>query len=264
MLKKILAGLILAGVAGILIYGAVQRTSIRTGAEGGRAGAGGARWGDNTALVGRGGGRPGWAAGGEAGPAAERPLAQDGVYDVQPGTLDETEIAGLLYMREEEKLARDVYLALYEIWGQPVFQNIAASEQTHMDAVLEAITRYGLADPAAGKTAGQFTNPGLQALYEQLIAQGSRSLADALKAGAAIEEIDILDLEERAAQTDNSGIQTIYMSLIRGSKNHLRAFTRTLAQQTGEVYLPQYMDQTAYQAIVSAVNGNGRRGGRRP
>ncbi len=280
MLKKILAGLLLAGVTGVLIFGAVQRTSARVGEEsarlGGRTaleepgGQGRGRQGwsgeplGQTSLFaaqpetleergGQGGGRQGWSGSGQAGEVA-----------VQPGTLDEAEAAGLLYMREEEKLARDVYLALYEAWGQPVFQNIAASEQAHMDAVLEQLARYGLADPAANAVQGQFTNPDLQALYDQLVAQGSRSLAEALKVGAAIEEIDILDLDKRLTQTDEAGIQAVYRNLARGSENHLRAFTRTLAQQAGEVYQPQYMDQATYQAIVSAVNGNGGngRGGR--
>lgn len=295
MLKKVLAGVLLAGVTGILIFGAVQRTNARVGEESSRASVEGARMGNDTALEGRGGqggGRPEWAgdvaeepleeagslaaqpearggqgwgrsewpAGGQAVEAGEHPLAQAGAFEAQPGALDEVEAAGLLFMREEEKLARDVYLALYETWGLPVFQNIAASEQAHMDAVLEQMTRYGLADPAADAAQGQFTNPDLQALYDQLVEQGRRSLAGALKVGAAIEEIDILDLDERMAQTDEAGIQAVYQNLARGSENHLRSFTRTLAQQTGGVYQPQYMDQATYQAIISASNGNGGNG----
>lgn len=100
---------------------------------------------------------------------------------------------GLTYVREEEKLARDVYLFLYDMWGLQVFQNIADSEQTHTDAVKTLLDAYGLTDPAAATQPGEFVNPDLQALYNQLTAQGSLSLADALKVGAAIEEIDILD-----------------------------------------------------------------------
>ena len=120
---------------------------------------------------------------------------------IATGQLSNPEIESILYMREEEKLARDVYLTLYEAWGLPVFQNIARSEATHMEAVKTLIDRYGLADPVAQEI-GVFTDPTLQQLYDQLVADGSNSLADALKVGAAIEEIDILDLEERIAQTD--------------------------------------------------------------
>ncbi|MEA3440889.1 MAG: DUF2202 domain-containing protein [Chloroflexota bacterium] len=181
---------------------------------------------------------------------------------VPAGDLTTVEIEGLAFMREEEKLARDVYLTLYDQWNMPVFQNIANSEATHMDAVLTLIERFGLDDPATENGIGEFTNPDLQALYDQLVAQGSQSLADALKVGAAIEEIDILDLEEFIGQTDKDDIIMVYENLLKGSRNHLRSFTRILQQQTGEIYAPQYLSQEAYDAIISAgTGGPGSRGG---
>jgi hypothetical protein len=173
------------------------------------------------------------------------------------GELSAAEIEGVLYMREEEKLARDVYLALYERWGTRIFQNIAQSETAHMEAVLTLIERYGLEDPAAGKEVGVFTNETLQELYDELVAQGEQSLAAALRVGAAIEEIDILDLEAYISQTNRTDIRRVYESLTRGSRNHLRAFVRNLEWQTGEAYEPQYLDQAAYEAIV---NGGTERG----
>ena len=172
-------------------------------------------------------------------------------------TLNDDEIAGLLFMREEEKLARDVYLTLYDQWGVSVFQNISGSEQTHMDAVLGLLNQYNLADPAAGNEIGQFTDPALQALYDQLIAEGSQSVADALAVGAAIEEIDILDLDECMAQTDNADILLVYRQLEAGSENHLRAFVTNLERQTGVTYQPQYMTQAQYDAIINGSIGNG-------
>ncbi len=178
--------------------------------------------------------------------------------------LSDEEAQGLLYMREEEKLAHDVYITLYNQWHSQVFSNISRSEQMHMDMVLGLIDKYGLDDPAAGKGLGEFTNPELQALYDKLVAQGSQSLADALKVGAAIEEIDILDLQARLAQTDNADIQQVYQNLMAGSENHLRAFTRTLEAQTGETYQPQYLSQDVYDAIISSAPsfGGGYGGGR--
>lgn len=168
------------------------------------------------------------------------------------GALTSTEAEGLAFMREEEKLARDVYLALYEKWKLPIFQNIAQSEQTHMDAVKTLLDRYGIADPAAGKSAGVFTNATLQGLYEQLIKQGSQSLADALRVGAAIEEIDIVDLQKQIAQTDKADIQQVYDNLTRGSRNHLRSFTAQLKNQTGETYVPQHLTQAEYDTIIKS------------
>jgi len=175
-----------------------------------------------------------------------------------PGELSQEEADALLYMREEEKLARDVYTALYSIWKIPVFQNIAASEQAHMDSVKGLLDVYDLQDSAQAE-AGVFTNPDLQALYDDLVARGSQSQAEALKVGGAIEEIDILDLQTRLAQTDNADIQRVFDNLLRGSYNHLRAFTKTLSAQTGETYSPQYMDAEAYNAAIggSAQGGNG-------
>ena len=164
----------------------------------------------------------------------------------------EAEAEGLLFMREEEKLARDVYLTLYEQWGLNIFQNIAFSEQSHTDAVKALLDKYSLEDPMKSDERGVFENPVLQALYDQLVAQGSQSLGEALKVGAAIEEIDILDLEEYIAQTDKDDIQRVYENLLKGSRNHLRSFVSTIQRQTGETYQPQYLSAEAYQAIVSS------------
>jgi hypothetical protein len=181
------------------------------------------------------------------------------VLDIPASELSADEAAALLFMREEEKLARDVYNFLYTTWSQPTFQNIAASEQKHMDEIKALLDRYGLADPALEP--GQFTDPNLQALYTQLTAQGSLSLADALKVGAAIEEIDIRDLQTRLAQTDNADIQQVYNNLMSGSYSHLQAFTSVLLTQTGETYQPQYLSADQYQSILANAASQGNQGG---
>jgi hypothetical protein len=140
--------------------------------------------------------------------------------------LTDAERAGLLYMREEEKLAHDVYVTLYAKYGAFVFNNISRSESQHMSAVKLLLDRYGIADPAAGKAVGQFTDPKLQALYNQLIAQGSQSLAEAYKVGVAIENVDIADLKTHIAETSKADIQRVYNNLLFASQNHLRAFQR--------------------------------------
>ena len=176
------------------------------------------------------------------------------------GALSATEIEGILFMREEEKLARDVYLALCEAWGIPIFENIAQGEATHMDAVKTLIDRYDLQDPAAGNDVGIFVDQGLQLLYDELLATGSQSLASALSVGAAIEEIDILDLEEYLTQTDHADIQAVYQNLAKGSRNHLRSFVSTLEKRTAENYEPQYVGQAAYDAILGAAAERGKGG----
>jgi hypothetical protein len=99
----------------------------------------------------------------------------------------------------------------------------------------------------------------LQKLYTELVARGQTSLGEALKVGAAIEAIDILDLQAKQAQTVNADILRVFASLERGSDSHLRAFANTRAAQTGETYAPQYLNAEAYRAIVSgsATPGGG-------
>lgn len=195
--------------------------------------------------------------------AEERPAVEVKVVElptVDYGELRAAEAQGLLFMREEEKLARDVYLALYDQWGMNIFQNIAASESAHTQAVGDLLAQFGLDDPMAVDERGVFTNPELQTLYDQLVAQGSQSLENALRVGAAIEEIDILDLKEAMVGSDHIEIQMVYDNLLKGSYNHLRAFVDILNRQVGTAYQPQYLAVEDYQAIVNS--GSGRGGGR--
>lgn len=142
--------------------------------------------------------------------------------------LSDAEEADLLFMREEEKLARDVYNALYDLWGLPVFRNIAAAEQTHMNSVLRLLNRYGLPDPVGDNPPGVFTDPALQAMYDDLISQGSASATAALQVGVAIEQADIADLQDALTRADHRDIARVYRNLLRGSQRHLAAFTRCL------------------------------------
>ena len=172
--------------------------------------------------------------------------------------LSADEVADLLHMREEEKLARDVYLALYDKWGSRVFQNIARAEQVHMDAVGALLQTYGIEDPVAktGDARGVFVNPDLQALYEQLVSQGSTSLVDALTVGATIEDLDIKDLNEAMARTTHDDIRQVYENLKMGSENHMRAFVSNLRAQ-GADYTPQYISMEEFQKILETAPGQG-------
>ena len=156
---------------------------------------------------------------------------------VQAADLTDAEKSWLTYMREEEKLARDVYTLMYDKWGSQVFNSISGSEQTHMDAIKTLLDRYGIPDPAAGKGPGEFTNQDLQDLYNTLIEDGSVSLVEALKVGVVIEETDIDDLNAGIAATKRKDIKTVFGNLLQGSLNHLKAFVSNLALQ-GVVYEP--------------------------
>lgn len=177
-------------------------------------------------------------------------------FPIEPLSTEEAQ--GLAFMREEEKLARDVYAVLYQNWGMRIFSNISASEETHTQAVKALILRYELTDPVVDDAAGVFADSALSALYAQLVEAGGQSLVEALKVGAAIEEIDILDLKHQLDEVvDNEDIAFVYGNLMRGSENHLRAFVRTLERQ-GETYTPQHLDAEDYEAILASTTGNGR------
>ncbi|MGE0107137.1 MAG: DUF2202 domain-containing protein [Thiomonas sp.] len=168
-----------------------------------------------------------------------------------PSDLSATEASALVFMREEEKLARDVYQLLYTQWGQKVFSNIAASEQQHMDAVALLLTRYNLPDPAAATAPGVFQDMHVQELFNALMAQGQTSLIAALTVGATIEDLDIQDLKTRIAATDNADIALVFNELMKGSRNHMRAFISQLTKQ-GVTYTPQYITQAEFDAIVNS------------
>jgi hypothetical protein len=154
-------------------------------------------------------------------------MSMASVSYVQAQGLSDEGTNWLTYMREEEKLARDVYLFLGKMWGSRVFTSIAASEQTHMDAIKKLLDKYGIADPALGQ--GEFTNDKLQDLYDSLIERGRISLFEAFKVGVIIEETDIDDLNKGILASEaHTDIVKVYNNLLEGSLRHLDAFNSHL------------------------------------
>jgi hypothetical protein len=172
-------------------------------------------------------------------------------------TLEKAEIAGRRLLREEEKLARDVYLALGERWDMPIFFNIAASEETHTAAVAELLRRYDIPDPASSTARAEFRDSELQTLYDELVAQGSQSLEDALIVGAQVEELDIYDLEKLLQNTDESAIVTVYENVQKGSRNHLRAFARQHTRRN-ITYAPKHLTAQVYADIINSPQERNR------
>ena len=165
-------------------------------------------------------------------------------------SLTSGESAGLLFMYEEEKLARDVYLTLSEIYSLPVFKNISKSEQVHMDKVLCLLVHYNIEDPASEEI-GVFSNPDLQSFYNSLIDLGTPSLIGALTAGATIEDYDIHDLNHNIELTENIAIITIFEYLVCGSGNHMRAFSSLLNMRDVE-YTPKFISPEEYSIILES------------
>ena len=153
-------------------------------------------------------------------------LAIGPIAQVSAATLPAATKASLIFMVEEEKLARDVYSTLYTKTGLNQFKNINKAEQTHMDLLRGLLKTYAIKDPTIGKGVGQFTNASLAALYKKLIADGSVSLVAALNAGVAVEEKDIADVKMILKTKLPVDVKYVMDRLISGSYNHLAAFTR--------------------------------------
>jgi len=189
--------------------------------------------------------------------AAEALLVDSCINALPVESLSETEIDAFNTMREEELLAKDVYVMLYSIYNVPVFNNISKSETQHAQAVGSLMVKYGLPDPALNHIAGVFVNADLQALYTSLVAQGSTSLISAFTVGATIEDLDINDLHNHiTTDVDNQDILFVFGNLERGSRNHMRAFNRQLTAQ-GVTYTPQFISQEFFDQIISTPNETG-------
>jgi hypothetical protein len=143
--------------------------------------------------------------------------------------LSQEEIDGLIHMRLEEKLARDVYTTLGNTWNYKVFLNIKTAEQAHMEAVKRLLVKYGIEDPITNDEVGVFSDPQFQALYDQYILQGSVSAYEAFMVGKTIEELDIADLQNQLTNVvDNPDIIRVYQNLKTASESHLATFNKCL------------------------------------
>lgn len=166
------------------------------------------------------------------------------------------ELDGLLYMREEEKLARDVYLTLDSYFDTNIFGNIASAEQKHMDSVKNLINKYGLTDPIENEDdIGSFTVLKFSEFYDNSTSNDV-TIEEAIRTGIEIEETDIIDIQEFINETNNTEIRNVYENLLRGSRNHLRAFVRQL-ESMGIVYKASFIDQTTADAIVDSPTERG-------
>ena len=176
--------------------------------------------------------------------------------------LTEAEEHHILYMREEEKLARDVYLTLYEQWDAEIFANISESEQRHMDAIKRLVTRYDLVDPVTNDAIGEFTNQAFAVLYDELVGTGKKSLEEALNVGVSIEELDIADLKLALQETSMRAVRRVFQNLLNGSYNHLDAFQRTI--ESGGTECPGQIGLRDGTCSGNQKGGMMRRGNRRP
>lgn len=166
--------------------------------------------------------------------------------------ISQVEINDLKVLREEEKLARDVYIYAYNIYGNNIFTNISKSEQQHMGEILVLLKKYNIDDPALPEN-GKFTNQELQKLYIDLTEQVDMSLVEALKVGATIEDLDIRDIEDFEDRTNKVDILSTYAMLKCGSRNHMRNYYSQL-ENNGVTYTSQFISESELIKIITSSN----------
>ncbi|MCK4561341.1 MAG: DUF2202 domain-containing protein [Flavobacteriaceae bacterium] len=166
--------------------------------------------------------------------------------------LSKQEIEDLQFLKEEEKLARDVYLYSYDLYGQKIFKNISNSEQSHMNSVTVILNKYGIEDLSLVDR-GEFSNVVLQGLYDDLTNLASKSLEDALVVGATIEDLDIKDLDNFILNTTHEDVESMYVILNCGSRNHMRAYSNNL-EKIDVDYNPQFISLDDYNSIINSDN----------
>jgi hypothetical protein len=166
--------------------------------------------------------------------------------------ITESEKNDLIFLREEEKLARDVYVYAYNKYQISIFNSITQSEQKHMDSVLSLLNKYNITDPATIKL-GVFNNQDLQILYNNLKIQVDISSVEALKVGATIEDLDINDIDDFTINTTKPDLLNVYDNLLCGSKNHIRSFTTQLSS-INVTYVPQFISFEEYNTILNSPN----------
>ena len=167
--------------------------------------------------------------------------------------LSDTDREALLFMLEEEKLARDTYEFLDSEWGLIQFANIKISEQSHMDAIITLLERSKT--PYTILPYGEFEDDHLQDYYNQFVENGQLSQANALQIGATIEDLDIVDLQEFIDHAESPSVIKVFESLKCGSGNHLRSFVSSI-ELLGDTYTIQFLTEDEYNLILSQTHEN--------
>ena len=189
--------------------------------------------------------------------------------------LDYNEQTHLIFMREEEKLARDVYMELGAMYpDHSIFGRIDDSEQRHTDAVKAMIEKYGIEDPNTNDNVGVYTGEDygwyFTEKFSELVERASISELEALYVGAFIEELDMMDINQcpriivetdngindasecGRVYTDNADVANLYASLLDGSDSHLEGYVRVIEKYIGE---GNYQAQVLPQAQVDELLG---------
>jgi len=186
-------------------------------------------------------------------------MGSDGIAATSAEPLSQTEQIALTDMLAEEKLAHDVYVSLAEATSLPLFTNISQAELRHQNALRQLAMRYAVKVPSTNDQVGVFEDPKIQTLYDNLVEKGKQSGVEAVKVGAKIEELDIVDLREAIAASTHEDVKIVYRNLERASRNHLRAYANSI-RMLGGTYTSEHLSQEEFDRIANAAMEPGGRG----
>jgi hypothetical protein len=153
-----------------------------------------------------------------------------GTSQMAAGALTAAQRTELARLAEEEKLNHDLYTAFAKAYSLPLFENLAAAEANHLQALRALMDRYGIADPTAGKAAGVFASATVQAAYDRLPAQGKNGQQAALAAAQIVEKNTIARYSDALGGLNAPAAERVYSNLRAAETRHLAAIDTWLAR----------------------------------
>jgi hypothetical protein len=186
----------------------------------------------------------------DSGPSINLGSLRAALDSIPLGSLSEQEKSGLQATRVGAKLSRDLYIVFDSLWHLPAFSTNTFNERIHMDAAALMLTRYGLTDPTAGRVEGSFQDAQIQDLFRRFQEDGSRSAEAALQTMMYLEELDIMDIRTRLAQTDKEDLHLIYNDLLRGNALNLRDMAFELRSLGAPPYSPEFLGEGEMREIL--------------
>ncbi|NTV17903.1 MAG: DUF2202 domain-containing protein [Bacteroidales bacterium] len=185
-------------------------------------------------------------------------FALAGVTPAFDSTADLTadEIEFIYAVREDEKVARDLYFSFFGTFGLKPFENIGKAEDNHIKATEKLFDYYEIDYPALSEN-GKFENAIRQKLFDSLLLKGTPEL-EAFKVMAMLEESNIVEYGEVLKTIANPNIKIVIENLARASANHFKAAIRQITA-LGGTYTPALMTQEQYKAVIAIGFEKGKR-----
>lgn len=147
------------------------------------------------------------------------------------GTLTASQRAELVSMALNEKLTHDLYAQFYQAYHLRVFDNVAAAENNHLQALRTLMARYGITDPTAGQPAGNFgASSSAQATYDRLLSQGKASEQAALNVASGLENDAISSYGTALNGLSAQDAVQVLQNLKAAETRHLAAFSNWIAR----------------------------------